>query len=320
MTSSVALRQVASARVAVLVNPQAGSSEPDRGELESVLGGRAWVAEVADRDALVRFVAELRERRTEVVCVCGGDGTLGRVVTALVTELGGDGMPAVAPIGGGTMNTIARSLGLPRAKPAQLLRAVVGDEGRLRRRRQATMSINRERVGFMFGAGVPARFLQLYERGKQLGPVRAARVLGQLIGSALVGGRSVRDLFASVGGRVSIDGADVGLHRVSLVYAAVIDDIGLGFRPTPRAAETSGGFEVLAADARPGHLIRALPRLRFGDGIGGDPWIDLCGRNLSIELEEAMVYMVDGDVEAPVRQLEVASGPVIDVLVADRPR
>jgi hypothetical protein len=171
----------------------------------------------------------------------------------------------------------------------------------------------------MFGAGVPARFLQLYEQGERLGPLRAARVLGQLIGSAVLGGRAVRDLFASVGGRISIDGADVGLARVSLVYAAVIDDIGLGFRPTPRAAETTGRFEVLAAEARPADLIKALPRLRFGDGVGGHPWIDICGRELSIELDDRMVYMVDGDVEAPVRRLQVTTGPAIEMLIADRP-
>ncbi len=301
---------------AVLVNPQAGLTPADTSVLDKVVGTRGFVAEAGTGAGLAEQVERIRRERIEVVCVCGGDGTLGRVATALEGEYGGREFPAIAPIGGGTMNTIARSLGLRRSRPAEALGRVLGGGGDVVRIRQGTMRINDDRLGFMFGAGVPARFLQIYEASDQLGPVRAARVLGSLIASAVVGGKTVRELFSAVEGMVHLDGRDVGLRRISMVYAAVIDDIGLGFRPTPRARKQAGHFEVLAADARAWDLLRALPRLRFGDGIGGAPWVDECGKRLSIQLDGAVAYMVDGDVEDPVDNLEVGAGPEIAMIIA----
>ena len=304
------------AGVAVVVNPQAGLTRADTKRLRRIIGNRGFVIEAGTADQLADFVRMVRRDAISLVCVCGGDGTLGKVATALVGELGRQGVPAIAPLGGGTMNTIARSLGLRRAPPAAVLESLVRGEQHVERLSRGTMEINRSRIGFMFGAGVPARFLRIYEEGTTLGRWRAAQVLGQLISSALIGGTVVRDLFAAVDGRVELDGDDIGLQRVSMVYAAVIDDIGLGFRPTPRANGRDGVFEVLAADARALDLVKALPRIRFGNSIGGSPWIDRCGSALSVRTQDPLVYMVDGDVEPPQRDFEVRAGPVLEMLIA----
>ncbi len=316
-------------RIAVLLNPQAGSGATTIDELASAIGGRGFVARVENPAELRAFATRARREAVRVVAICGGDGTIGRVATALAVELGELELPALAPLGGGTMNTIVRSLGMRGARarrPAATLARILS--GEVERTLQGTMQVRggaiRDaadiRIGFMLGAGVPARFLRLYEQGPRLGAWRAARVLSQLVASALTGGRSARELFVNVEGSVWLDGRDLGLKRMSIVYAAVIDDIGLGFRPTPRAREDLRRFQILAADAREMDLALALPRIRSGRGLGGPPWVDACGSWLRVAFADPTVYMVDGDVEEPVRELEVSSGPVFQMVIAGSAR
>lgn len=300
--------------IAVLVNPEAGVRRGDTAVLADVIGGRGFVREVRTLAELGEFAHQVRSSGIGVVAICGGDGTLGRVVTAICAECGEGPMPAIAPLGGGTMNTIARSLGLPRGRPEARLARVAA--GVARRVRQGTMSFNGERLGFMLGAGVPARFLELYERGQTLGAVRAARILVELLASAVVGGRAAADLFLPVDARITVDGHAIADGRLSVLYAAVIDDIGLGFRPTPRAREREGTFQVLSAHAEAMHLVRALPGLWWRGGVSGGPWSDIICRHLAVALAQPTVYMIDGDVGAATTAFEVHAGPVVDMLVA----
>lgn len=305
----------ASAPVAVLVNPDAGTGAVETSAMQGVLGDRGFAREVGTPAALREFARSARDSRVAVVAICGGDGTLGRVVTALCQEYGEGLLPLIAPLGGGTMNTIARSLGLRRLDPLPQLAAILEGNG-VERVPQGTMVVSGARIGFMLGVGVPARFLELYERGRSLGAVRAARVVGELSVSALLGGGSADRLFAPVSTRVTLDGRDVGLDELSILYAAVIDEIGLGFRPTPRARDRLGSFQVIAAAARAMDLVRALPRLWWKGGVDGGDWVDACVEEVVVAFGEPTAYMVDGDLEPPVDSLEVRAGPIVEMLVA----
>lgn len=300
--------------IAVLVNPKAGNRPVDVSQLAATLAGRGFVREVHTPPELAEFAGAARAAGVEVVAVCGGDGTLGRVVTAICAEYGEAPLPAVAPLGGGTMNTIARSLGLGRARPELHLRSIASG-GSVTRRRQSTMSLDGTRLGFMLGAGVPARFLELYERGRRLGALRALRVLAGLSASAVVRGPAASRLFEPVGASITIDDVLLECDRVSILYAAVIDDIGLGFRPTPRARDRLGYFQVLAAHAEAMDLVRVLPRIRMRGGVSGSPWLDVTGRHLRVVFAEPTVYMIDGDVEPDLQVLDVQAGPIVDMLI-----
>ena len=300
--------------IAVLVNPDAGAAGGAYGQtLAAVVDEKGYARTVATRDQLADFAREARERDVRAVAVCGGDGTLGRVATAVAAEYRDSGMPPLAPLGGGTMNTIARSLGMMRPQPEPLLRSLISGAGS--RRRQGSIRVNGDRVGMLIGAGVPARFLALYEEGAVLGAGRAVAVLLPLVGSALVGGGQAAELFQAAGCRARVDDDPLAIRRASLVYAATVDDIGLGFRPTPRAREVEGRFQCLLGDLQPTDLVRALPAIWRGRGVSGEAWIDRCASRLRVEFDEPTVYMIDGDVEGSVDTLEMTSGPVFDLII-----
>lgn len=305
--------------VAVLVNPEAGLStgQDQTAALAAIVGDRGFVRRVSAVDELAAFASEARDAGVDIVAVRGGDGTLGRAATAVATAYADVSLPILAPLGGGTMNTIARSLGLRRSRPEiGIGRIVGGDLSAQSTVRQGTMRLAGGRLGFMVGAGVPARFLALYGQGRVLGTGRAVRVLARLIASSVLGGGAAREMFAAVAARAELDGRDVGLDRISLVYCATIDQIGLGFRPTPRAREQVGRFQVLLGSVGELDLARALPRIWRGRGVLGRGWMDACGAGLHIAFHEPTLYMVDGDVGEPIGELDLRAGPVFEMLVA----
>ncbi len=309
-------------QIAVLVNPDAGTgpgsaSQPSgrASALERIAGSGAYVRTVATPAELAAFAAEACAREVDTVAVCGGDGTLGRVATAVDSAYASEAAPALAPLGGGTMNTIARSLGLSRPRPESLLAQLVGGGDGWTRRRQGTIRVLGDRLGMLVGAGVPARFLSLYEEGEVLGARRAVAVLVPLIASALSGGGRAERLFGATAIEAWLDDEPQALERAALIYAATVDDIGLGFRPTARAREVEGRFQCLLGDVRPIDLVRALPAIWRGRGVSGERWVDACASRLRVVFAEPTVYMVDGDVEGSVVELDLRSGPVFDFLI-----
>jgi hypothetical protein len=218
------------------------------------------------------------------------------------------------------MNTIARSLGLSGPRPEPLLAELVAGGDGWARRRQGTIRVLGERLGMLVGAGVPARFLSLYEEGEVLGARRAVAVLVPLIASALTGGEHAERLFGATAIDAWVDERSLALGRAALIYAATVDDIGLGFRPTARAREVEGRFQCLLGDVRPLDLVRALPAIWRGQGVSGDRWIDACASRLRVVFAEPTVYMVDGDVEGSVVELDLRSGPVFDFLIGSSRR
>lgn len=113
--------------IGVVTNPRSGKNRRNPGlvrQLAYVLGDRGELQQPGDLDDLARVAQGFRERAIDVLCINGGDGTIHKVLTALVRVYGTDPLPIVALLRGGTMNTTARNLGL-RGRAEDLLGTVV---------------------------------------------------------------------------------------------------------------------------------------------------------------------------------------------------
>jgi diacylglycerol kinase family enzyme len=307
--------------IGVVVNPQAGRNRHagDRAaRLGDLVGAQGWVRETASLDQLADAAAECRARAVDVVGVCGGDGTLARTITALLREYGsGSALPSILPLRAGTMNTVARAMGCSAWRPERMLAEVVGE-----RRRGAPMllaehqllCINGRDYGFMLGAGVPVEFLRAYYDQPHRGARGAVRTLVELSASALIGGRTIRRVFRPLPGQLLVDGRRGPFDAYTVIYASTIEDIGLGFRPTYRAREEAGRFQVFAAAIGARAFICRLPAIRMGRPTGSRQVHDVLASRLRVEFRDPTLYMVDGDIMEPTRQLDVRLGPVVRVI------
>jgi len=93
--------------------------------LAALAGGNAIPRFVGSQEELDAAAAEFKAAGVDLVAVAGGDGTNGRVIGALRGPYGDAAMPTVAFLRGGTMNTVANGIGVPRRSPEALLRRVV---------------------------------------------------------------------------------------------------------------------------------------------------------------------------------------------------
>ena len=133
-------------------------------------------------DDLDRAVADFRNAGVRVVAALGGDGSLHRLVEALLRHYDEADVPAVLALAGGTMNGLARSLGSG-GRPQPVLRAAVaavevGAALPVRAHyllRITDIPAGRTHHGFGFAAGLAFRAFQEYYRRPDPGVVDAIR-------------------------------------------------------------------------------------------------------------------------------------------------
>src|SRR4029077_4419067 len=143
---------------------------------------------------------DFRKVEIDVLAISGGDGTNHVTLTGFLDVYSGAVMPRVALLRGGTMNTVANSVGVGHGRPEGLLARLVREDAK----RGAVELENVERYvmrvaprqggkndfGFLFGTGVMRGFLAEYYRGGQPSPLAALTTLARAVGSALVGGET----------------------------------------------------------------------------------------------------------------------------------
>src|SRR5688500_8138234 len=153
--------------IGVVVNPRSSRNRGNRGgtsRLARIVGDAGVVAECSNLDQLHRAAEDFRRQDVSILAIGGGDGTNSVTATGFWQVYGDVPLPAIALLRGGTMNTVANSVGVPRARPETLLTRLVqrhsagGIMGSVER---TTLDVGGT-LGFLFGTGVVYGFLAEY--------------------------------------------------------------------------------------------------------------------------------------------------------------
>jgi diacylglycerol kinase family enzyme len=299
-------------RIAVLVNPRAGTPRRDPGladRLAAILVGRGEVH--ATSPATLPGLADTLCRGLHLVALCGGDGT----GTATLTELARAAqaaavpLPPIALLGGGTMNTVARNLGISGSPEALLRRLVIAAESAaLPTVAQPLLTVNGRR-GFLFAAALGARFLELYYEAETPTPARAARLAAYAAASAALGGALARRLFRPAEVQIVADGEPARSLAARMLVASTVVDVGVGMRICPRATAAPDRFQLVASGLPPSAMARQLPAVLAGQPLVGAPalHLDRLARRAELRFAADEPYTLDGDLfRARVVTLELA--------------
>jgi diacylglycerol kinase family enzyme len=312
-------------RVDVIVNGNArelGAGAPVRLAIEAAARrGGALIHASESLDALDGLVRAVVARGPRAVVLAGGDGSHMNGLSALWRAWPkGKALPAVALAPGGTMNTIARNLGMRSATAAWAERFVDSVcQGTMRARSTATMRVSDDRagdrIGFIFGSALVARFFHLYDDTPR-GPLAAAGIVARVFAGAFTGSHLARFVLDPQAASLHVDGVEQPGRRWSLVVASVVPNLGLGMRPTYRADERLDRFHVVASGLAPRALGSQLHRVLAGRPLAGEPRVDALAREFRIEFDpsDAAAYVLDGDV-VRAGEVTVHAGPIVNVLV-----
>jgi diacylglycerol kinase (ATP) len=265
-----------------------------------------------------------------VLGISGGDGTNHVTITGFLDVYGGgrvlasheaSPLPQLAFLRGGTMNTVANSIGVRRGRPEGLLGRLIRAYDA--RARQPLANVERhvmrigEHYGFLFGTGVVYGFLAEYYRGGDPSPLVAAKTLARGVGSTLVRGEMIRRMARPFRGTVTLDDGTTWPERDYLAVAGgTIDQIGLSFRPFYRYDERPGAFHLLGIYATPFQFVVDLPRIQRGEPMRPGRTLEGTPRRAIIRSADGVMrYMIDGDLHESDGPLEVTVGPRVKILV-----
>lgn len=277
--------------------------------------------EVVETSSLAELDAFAREQRAtrSLVVLAGGDGSLMAGVSALArhTEV----LPPIALVRGGTVGTVARNWSGARwaEEPVKHARRLLDDiaADRWSTVRRPTLRIRdeteHERLGCIFGAGLVARFFELYDAAGANGNADAAKIVARIFAGSFVGSRLARSVLDPAPCEIEVDGEPAAFRRLSLLVASVVPNLGLGMRLTYRAGERLDRFHVVGTPLGPRVLGPQMPLVLAGRPLLGER-VDTLATRISLRFPPARgAYVLDGDLLRADR-ITVAAGPVVDVV------
>lgn len=286
--------------------------------LQRTVGDLGVVREARSVDELRGIAEEFLRAGIEVLAINGGDGTNTVTLTGFLEVYGAAPLPPIALLRGGTMNTLANSIGVPRRAPDNLLTNLVRRYARAKN--EPIVCVERDVMGvkaigeaqvrcaFLFGTGVVCGYLAEYYAAGATSPWTAVTTLARGVGSALVGGELIRRLAAPFRGTIAFDDGSIWPERDYLAVAAgTIAHIGLGFKPFFRFAERQGTFHVLGIHASPTSFVMDLPRIQRARPMHDNKAFDaVSDRMLVRSARRPFRYMIDGDLHEARDAVEVA--------------
>ena len=284
--------------------------------------GGARVHETADLAELDRVADALARAGTDGVLLAGGDGSYMAGVSALARAFGAR-LPRVGLLPGGTVGTIARNFGLASEAHAWAERLVLAAcAGAVAVTPKATLRIaappEKDRVGFIFGAGLVARFFDEYYGAEDPSLGAAAGIAARVFAGSLVGTAFARRVLGREQARLEVDGVEQANRAWSLVLASVVRDVGLHVLATYRAGESMERFHVVASGMSPHALGLQAPRVLLGRAMRprpGEAAVDALARTLRLSFEQPSGFVLDGEL-LRAREVTLSAGPVLPLMVA----
>jgi diacylglycerol kinase family enzyme len=327
--------------IGIVVNPRSRQNQRDPRaalRLSRTLGDHGVVRLARDRDELARIAEDFRKLQIDVLGISGGDGTNYVTITGFLEVWADEPLPPLAFLRGGTFNTVANAVGVPRGRPdgilARLIRRVARREP-LQHVERHVMHIGKC-YGFIFGTGAIHGFISDYNQAEVRDALWAAKVLGRASAAVLAGRPTpVAERWQ---GRVTLGDGDVFPERDYLaIGAGTVDQIGLGFRPFYRSSpdgaasgpsprdgaaapeHAPGTFHILGIHASATGLVRRLPDVWRARPIGPEYTYDRVTSKAVVEARGGVVrYVCDGDVHEHRGPLTIETGPRVRILVENK--
>lgn len=305
--------------IVVFVNPGSRANRKDPGcadRFARILGDVGRVAAPAGLDRLADEAGRAATEAPSLIAIHGGDGTLHRTLSALISAYQGQPLPPIAILTGGTMNVVASSLGI-RAKPEDFLAELVADarEGKppstIRRR---CLQVG-DHYGFIFGNGLLSNFLEEYYARGAYGTWRAVWVVLHTVFSLLTTRRFAKRILRRFCGLVTIDGTVLPRRQLTGIGVATVTEVGFKMKLHHRADDDPDRMGGLAIHGGALSLLLDILDVRLGRGLSPKRATSFVADRLSIAPDAPeTAYTLDGDLYTTRGTLTVQVGPVLDIV------
>jgi diacylglycerol kinase (ATP) len=293
------------ARIGIIINPYARKNirrkDALRAKLEKIGGDLVDVRITYSLEDVEEAGKDFHRQNIEILGICGGDGSLCVTLSRLLYLWEGETFPLLMMLKGGTMNMVCASVGVKKKAETVLARVVrsMKKNKPLNTVERDTMSVD-GRIGFLFGLGMSANYLDIYYDGPGTGPWKAFKVLVRAIFSTLIGGSFGKRLWKPAEFVLrwrSQQGRTRKFDQTSFlaVLSCTIQNLGIGFTPTYRAFERPRYMHLLAPALTPLGLVLRLHKVFFGRPFNHPKVLDVVTDHWEFETPDQLKYFLDGE-------------------------
>jgi diacylglycerol kinase (ATP) len=258
----------------------------------------------------------IAERDAQRVVLCGGDGTYMAGVTALRRAFADRQLPELVLAPAGTVATVARNWGQRRGVVDTVRRAVERREQRVTERPSLLVSdASGERVGFIFGTGLVARFFDRYYTMGAGGYPAAARIVARVFWGSFRNDAYAKSVLEPLPCDLRVDGRSLPHDGYSLIVVSVVRDLGLHLLVTYRAGVDAQRPHLVACAQPTRELGPQAPRVLLGRPLRGPGVYDGLVGEACVTFADADggPWVLDGDVFHS-KAVTVSAGPRLRVV------
>jgi len=229
-------------QIGVLTNLRAGRVSAAARGIREVLGGRRDVLHLETHDAgmVEQALGVFEQEETDLLVLCGGDGTLQRALTRILGDPESSWRPMLAPLRGGRTNTSAMAMGVQRHPGKSLARVLeAARAGRLdalvdeRAVLRADLAGDGVQYGMFFGSGILYDAIRSthdrFPEGPAQGLLGAAVTTSALIGRGMLG--RYGGVLSPQKMQVALDGVPLEPREYLIAMATTLDRLFLRIRP-----------------------------------------------------------------------------------------
>ncbi|MEZ4229349.1 MAG: diacylglycerol kinase family protein [Polyangiaceae bacterium] len=330
-------------KIGILLNPnsrknrrQSAEAAQRLGQLKRRVGELGHVVETQSTDELRHAIEALVDDGVEYLVSDGGDGALHWALNEVRRLRGDAGLIPIVPTCGGTIDFVARKVGVEGSQDAIVERLIQhierGEAPRvlhldsLRLTGEDERGEPFDRLGFALAAGgVGQRFFDHYYSSPDPSPATIVAIVLRTVASFALGALNVprtetlqsyaEQLFRPTLAEVSIDGEALGTTKHGAIHAGAFDvSLGGVFRVFPLAAEP-GQLHFQAGAITPLEIIAALPDLVRGGAIRSPNLREVAGTELRVRAlsDELLAPIIDGEQFTGLRSLNVTPGPQVPI-------
>ncbi|MBN2725683.1 MAG: hypothetical protein JXR95_16585 [Deltaproteobacteria bacterium] len=287
-----------------------------KNRLNFILGRRGDLINTYTLDDVDKAVNDFKSVDVDIIAISGGDGTAHRTIEKLLSCYSHDNLPPLLLLPSGTQNMVPKSFGITGNSLTTMLQiqTMYTHNIPIRVMRRNVLRVN-EHYSFMFGLGVPARFLQHhYSRGTS--HWHAITLLGDYATDALKKGDKAKKLFAPIPMTYQInDSEKIFNQSIHTIFSSFAEEVALRFRCFPRAGWQKDTFETLLLDSNVPQTFKIFGNVWFGS-LREFPGMDrVMTTTLNLDLEFPEPYTLDGDLYPSEKSFRIEAGPELRFVI-----
>lgn len=305
--------------IGIITNPHSrlNKKKPERQALLGYILGEQGRLEITQSlEDLRKTARHFKSSNIEILAINGGDGTISQTLTAFINEYQETPLPKIALLGGGTMNVLARNMGIRGTPESRVFRLVDGFSSGIawQTKKVRTLCIEGQ-YGFLYADGVaPAYLHEFYKRkSNALGVLwLALKIACSNILNTAYAKSIIKDETAKIDyGAGKLEESSIG------VFAASLEKISFNMKLFPDVWKSLEKFQFFNLRCPARQMVMRLPWICLKNGIQDNSikYSQLC-ESLEVSREAPFDYTLDGELfRSPDKSLKIELGPTLDFIV-----